>query len=352
MTKPFALSIAAAACCLAWCSPVCAQSNVTLFGLLDAGLRIDHTSSGTTRSLQSGVASGSRWGVRGTEDLGAGLKASFILEAGFQGDTGVATANGSSGTGFGRQAVLSLSEPTWGTLGLGRQYTPIFNLAAGKLDPLGFGMIGGLQNTQSLQNGVVARVSNALTYATPTWNGWRLDLLVAPGEELSSGRQHGGSLVYAQGPLLAGYAYHYSRGLASAAAPEQYRHEVGATYDFSVLKLFGSVGLNRTSGPATTKVDRINPAIALSVPVLGTGSVIAQWQASFDRTALNADSRQVSLALDYFLSKRTDVYTGVALTTNAATAAVGITDATNLIAGTVAAGSDPRSLQLGLRHRF
>ncbi len=60
-----------------------AQTSVVLYGIADGDLRLDHTGIGTLKSIGSGASSGSRWGLRGTEDLGGGLKASFNLEQGF-----------------------------------------------------------------------------------------------------------------------------------------------------------------------------------------------------------------------------------------------------------------------------
>src|ERR1700761_1615160 len=104
-----------------------AQSSVTLYGIIDEG--INYTSNvqtaGTPRrsgnhlyNLSSGVLQGSRWGLRGTEDLGGGLKAIFVLENGFDTNTGKL---GQGGLLFGRQAFVGLSS-NYGSITLGRQY--------------------------------------------------------------------------------------------------------------------------------------------------------------------------------------------------------------------------------------
>ncbi|BCG01396.1 porin (plasmid) [Paraburkholderia sp. PGU19] len=102
-----------------------AQSSVTLYGLLDAGITYANkvaTSTGHDSLVKygDGVASGSRWGLRGTEDLGGGLKAIFVLESGFS------TGDGTSGQGgalFGRQAFVGLAKDGIGSLTFGRQYS-------------------------------------------------------------------------------------------------------------------------------------------------------------------------------------------------------------------------------------
>lgn len=103
--------------------------NVTLYGLVDTGIeRLDNTSSGGSITRMPSIAgsAASRWGLRGSEDLGNGLKAVFTLESGFGLDTGETQQGGRA---FGRQAFVGLSGQ-WGTLSLGRQYSMLFPGAA------------------------------------------------------------------------------------------------------------------------------------------------------------------------------------------------------------------------------
>ena len=103
--------------------------NVTLYGLVDTGIeRLDNTSTGGSITRMPSIAgsAASRWGLRGSEDLGNGLKAVFTLESGFGLDTGETQQGGRA---FGRQAFVGLSGQ-WGTLSLGRQYSMLFPGAA------------------------------------------------------------------------------------------------------------------------------------------------------------------------------------------------------------------------------
>ncbi|MFC4623626.1 porin, partial [Comamonas nitrativorans] len=103
--------------------------NVTLYGLVDTGVeRLDNTSTGGSITRMPSIAgsAASRWGLRGSEDLGNGLKAVFTLESGFGLDTGETQQGGRA---FGRQAFVGLSGQ-WGTLSLGRQYSMLFPGAA------------------------------------------------------------------------------------------------------------------------------------------------------------------------------------------------------------------------------
>ncbi|HOI51319.1 MAG TPA: porin, partial [Azonexus sp.] len=115
-----------------------AQSNVQIYGVVDVGYnRSSSSDTGALKSrnaLDSGLQSGSRIGFRGTEDLGNGLKASFVLEYGITADTGAGLS------GPARQSFLALSN-SYGTVAAGRQYTPQYELVS-KVDPFGAGTVG------------------------------------------------------------------------------------------------------------------------------------------------------------------------------------------------------------------
>jgi len=105
-----------------------AQSSVTLYGLIDAGLTYTNNQNGSHNfKMTSGAVNGSRWGLRGSEDLGGGLKAIFTLENGFSIANGTL---GQQGREFGRQAFVGLSSNQFGTVTLGR---PIKNKSINKL---------------------------------------------------------------------------------------------------------------------------------------------------------------------------------------------------------------------------
>ncbi len=112
-----------------------AQSNVTVYGLVDASIA-NEKNGGTLAAtrLDSGSQSGSRLGFKGTEDLGNGLKANFVLEAGFNLDDGTSA----QGALFGRQAYVGLSGD-FGAFNLGRQKAPMYDVMD-KLDPFHIGM--------------------------------------------------------------------------------------------------------------------------------------------------------------------------------------------------------------------
>jgi len=105
-----------------------AQSSVTLYGVIDTSIAWVHGNDGQANNswqMLSGNLQGSRWGLKGAEDLGGGLKAIFQLENGFDPGTGHLNQGGRM---FGRQAFVGLQSDQYGTLTLGRQYDPLVDL--------------------------------------------------------------------------------------------------------------------------------------------------------------------------------------------------------------------------------
>ena len=116
-----------------------AQSSVTLFGIADAAVRqVKNGSAGSQKQLASGSNATSRWGLRGVEDLGGGLKAGFHLESQINFDTGTADAN----KFWGRRATVSLMG-NFGEVRMGRDYTPTaYNTFADEFGIVGVGSRG------------------------------------------------------------------------------------------------------------------------------------------------------------------------------------------------------------------
>lgn len=104
--------------------------TVQLFGVVDASIEYAKGSQSVVR-MREGQQAASRWGLRGIEDLGGGTKANFLVESGFNIDTG--TEFFGNGRLFGRQSWMGLSNETWGEIRLGRQYTPSFYASCGSI---------------------------------------------------------------------------------------------------------------------------------------------------------------------------------------------------------------------------
>lgn len=137
-----------------------AQSSVTLYGVVDTGVEyVSNVGAGGHGLARMTTLTGtvpSRWGLRGTEDLGGGLKSLFVLESGFAPDSGVSNQGGRL---FGRQALVGLSGP-WGQVAFGRQYTMLF-WAMLDQDILGPNVFGSGSLDSYIPN---ARADNAISY--------------------------------------------------------------------------------------------------------------------------------------------------------------------------------------------
>jgi predicted porin len=196
-----------------------AQSNVTVYGIVDAAMVYSSNQGGKSNFYErSGNLAASRIGFRGTEDLGGGLNALFVLENGFNVDDGAMSA---ANTLFNRQAYVGLNSKEHGSVLVGRQYTPYY-LSVGPVGPTTAltgatgahpGDIDGLDTT--------IRVSNALTYMSPVFGGVQLSAQYGFGEtagSTSTGNTFSAGLKYEMDALRIGLGYLKLRNGANLAA--------------------------------------------------------------------------------------------------------------------------------------
>ncbi len=320
-----------------------AQSSVTLYGKIDIELASKKTTDATGATVDKGAKldsqglSGNRWGLKGTEDLGGGLKTVFQLEQGFNIDDGSASA---AALQFRRQAYVGFNG-NFGTVTFGRQYTPVDNLL-GSIDPqgnvvssvyagvLGYNLTGG-----ELSGG---RVDNSIFYQSPTFNGFNAQAMYGLGENktatTSSTYYAGIGLSYAAVPFGVQFA---ADQLTAAAGGSTKTWWLGAQYDLSVAKLF--VALNG----GTTVTDDTDKTYALGATFPITAALSGQVAYAHGTTKMNGATNEgtnkgFGAILDYSLSKRTDVYAEFRnLTTTAAGATADATD---------------KRFGIGLRHAF
>lgn len=173
-----------------------AQNSVTLYGRIDNGIAfVDHASGEDDLvTLRHGL-SNSRFGFKGTEDLGGGLKAIFQLENGFNESTG---ALGNGGRMFGRQAIVGLSGDSWGKVTLGRQYDPLVDLIQPLTADNTFSSVtatpGDIDNYDNS-----LRVSSSVKYLSPVWNGLQAEAMYGFGNvagAMGQGATYSGALTY------------------------------------------------------------------------------------------------------------------------------------------------------------
>ncbi len=337
-----------------------AQTQVQIYGIIDAAIVSEHGGMASpSTKITSGAASASRIGFRGTEDLGGGLSAIFNLETGAKIDTGELDA---SNTIFNRQAWVGLKGHA-GQVALGRQYTP-FHLALVAFDPFGTGTAGTSKNLFP-DSGTNVRTSNTITYKSPKVRGFDGELAYSVGEqsEASTGRQFGGAIGYADGPLALRVAYNSKNSdvAATATAPAISRALgrntlLAAAYQFGLFKLHAIYGIDKgyNSAPVTNlnayaarptpSLDSRDILLGLSA-LLGPGKLMLSAQHKDDRTGFNQDANAWGVGYMYDLSRRTSLYGAYGHISNQNGA--GYTVANNTESGTGNTGYN-----LGIRHTF
>lgn len=330
------------------CAPSMAQSSSTIYGVVDLGfVRESGGPNGTSASrLTSGVASGSRLGFRGHEDLGGGLSAFYALEMGLLADTG-GLAQG--GLAFGRQATVGI-HGNFGSIALGRQYTPVA-LIQTETDPFVTGLAGDSANLISAGGASGNnRMDNTLRYTYKASSGLMADAVYGFGEvagDSSAKRQYGGALGYVAGPAYAKLGYHSVNDATGKAGRLTF---LGATYDFGFAMAHFNYVVNKGSAVfGIVNQDSRDMLLGISVPY-GLGKFMASYIRKDDRTIANFDASQWAVGYMYFLSKRTTLYTSIARIDNNASA----TSKTGFyrVGNATEQGLGSRAFNFGIRHAF
>lgn len=311
-----------------------AQTNVTIYGIVDAGLvRESGGPDGNVTALGGGVASGSRLGFRGKEDLGGGLSANFLLESGFNSDTG-SLAQG--GLLFGRQLYVGLSGK-FGAMRLGRQYSPYYLALRDVADPFTAGLAGRAGNIMATNT----RVNNMVNYITPSFGGFFADLAYGLGEvagDAQKSRTIGAAIGYEHGPAKIKLAHHQ---LNNATATDRTKNTLlAARYKFTLAE--GSIGYAVNKG--IDAADSRDFILGGSIP-FGPSRLLGSYIRRDDRTANNRDAHQWAVGYFYGLSKRTDLYLAYARIGNDNGAEFKVGNSTDT-------GTGDKAFNLGVRHTF
>lgn len=279
-----------------------AQSSVTLYGIADIWLgRVDNGTT-TTTQLESGGVSTSRWGMKGSEDLGGGLKANYKLEAAVGLDTGAST-------GFSRESWVGLSGG-FGEVRLGK-VSSAFNDIEGAAGPVfGSGPFGpmGLAFESDFQE--TGRPTNTIYYAAPSMGGFNAAVSYSLDEKALAGSEVVSlGLSYEAGPLYVSAGYQ-SEQATTAGAQKIGITQVNATYDLGSVKLLAALGNVKNSyGVAGDDVSEW--LVGVDVPVSSALTLSAGYASSTRSFAPGvADDKKTafSIGAGYSLSKRTTVY--------------------------------------------
>jgi predicted porin len=327
-------------------SAAMAQSSVTLYGIADVFVGQKSTGTGAAKLKQTVVDSdgmlNSRWGLRGSENLGGGLKAEFQLESLFNISTGAVTQVTTvpavvNPQLFSSQAWVGLNGG-FGNIKLGRQVSPFHSFVGitnNLYDATAFSTTGTTWGMGNLPN-YVGRFDNAISYESPVFGGVSGKVAYGFGEDktvaLSASKNTSLNLKYAAGPILAGYSYQKQSPVAPASALTY--NMIGGAYDLGVARLVGGINFAK-SNVAEDKEWQIG----VNVP-LGAFSVAAGYANS--RGKLNGATGNkgtgAALLTTYELSKRTRLYAGYRKTTTKN--------------ATGATTNEASTLGLGIVHRF
>ena len=333
-----------------------ATSSVAIYGIADACLARADLGATSVKYLNSGCLYGSRWGLRGTEDLGGGLRAGFQLEAGITIDNGLQAQGGRA---FGRKALVNLGGP-WGSIEAGRDYAPAFYLVQ-PVDPMGLG-IGTASSTiwTGAASTGAARNDNVINLLSPTWNGVSVRVQAAAGEGGTTARKAMGALVmYRSAATIAGVSH--TRVANANDSADDSATTVGVRQDFGSFSLAALAQSGSWKG--TRAVAAPGSASALfsrsyrsfliggSLPVTATSVASISLKRYDDRTASNFDATQLSVNYVYSLSKRTDLYAGYSRLKNERASRYEISDATAAYSS-VSIGATTSLLATGIKHVF
>lgn len=284
-----------------------AQSSVTVYGIADIWFGSSKAGLNGVRQtvLESGGVSGSRFGFKGTEDLGGGLKANFLLEQGFSLDTGAAS---DSTKAFNRQAYVGLSGG-FGEVKLGNVYTAYDDISGATNSA--FDSVLAAATNVFVSNGYTANPNNNIYYATPSFGGFSGAVSYGLGENktttLSAANTTAFHAKYENGPIYAGVAYQRQKPQGSGASDKFTR--INGSYDFGVAKLLASYGnVKEDTGEKSNEYH-----IGVDVPLGGALTLSGGYATSKTKLAGVTQSKRsgYGIALAYGLSKRTTVYTGV-----------------------------------------
>ncbi|WGS44647.1 porin [Burkholderia sp. JSH-S8] len=366
-----------------------AQSSVTLYGLIDAGVSyVNHSKSGSGSDklfkYDDGVAQGSRWGLRGTEDLGGGLKAIFVLENGFSSGTG---ALGQGGAMFGRQAYVGLSTAQYGTVTFGRQYSFSTDILGANYSTGGNTVAGNYAyHVNDVDQLTSSRINNAVKFQSANYAGFTFGALYgfsnttnfagapAAGGTAGSSRAYSFGLNYANGPFSVGAAYTDIRFPSQSIAPngssnfnlnlanvqtgnvrDLRTYGVGGRYVWgpaTVWALWTRTQFSTVSGTGGTFYNAYETGVKYAItPALSAAAGYTYTNAT--QSGNSAHWNQGDLALDYALSKRTDVY-GLVIyqraSGNGVQAQIG--SSTSYFNTSGNGSSNQLAARVGIRHKF
>ncbi|KWI50086.1 porin [Burkholderia cepacia] len=369
-------------------SAAMAQSSVTLYGMLDSGIGYTSNINGHTRfGLDGGAVGSNKWGLKGDEDLGGGLKAVFKIENGFNIGTGGINGQGPIGSTrslFNRQAYVGIASDRYGTLRMGRQLDAVTEMVQGltgdAISASTFSTPGDVDNNDNTTN-----QNSAVKYISPVINGFQAEGAYSFGGvagAMGSGQSWSVAANYAQGGLTVAGGYFRAtnqgeNGWQNATAQPGFGTALGyPSSGYNGGNAFKSAGIAQVAtqyqiGPYTAGLRysnaqyqgnngqpsihfnvlgallqyQVTPALSLATGYTYVyGSAATPSQAAEGRTM--ASINQASLGAMYALSKRTSVY-AVGAYVHAQGAQASAADF-----GNTSSGGNQVQVNIGMHHSF
>lgn len=332
--KRTSVQLAAAMATLAVAASASAQSNVTLYGRLDVSMSQSsiESTTGASRSLTAVSSDGSRWGLRGSEDIGGGLKANFQVENGFLADTGAA---GQGGLLFGRQSWVGLSS-SMGEVRLGRNTISLDDLTW-LFDPFYAGGVGALWPLLPY----ISTVNNSVKYVSPWIGQLQLGAMISADEGVVGGGQRGLSAYYKGTPFELGFGYTILKNPNPTLAGDTKQLYLSGAWKFDGgHRIVASTFQRDDVGAQKLTVTNVGGNLSL-----GGGDL----RISLIKTTQGDEStKQSSIGYWYPMTKRTFVYGALTSQDNSNNRK----PAMNPGPITMTNGDDFKTAQIGVRHNF
>jgi len=299
-----------------------AQSAVNLYGIVDlwvgqvslkdgAGNKINGPKLNTL-SMESGGVNGSRWGLKGEEDLGGGLKAVFKLEQGFPADDGTAAVGDTAAaTAFNRQAYVGVAGG-FGTVTIGNVWSAMDDVVGASNS--GFdsalsasALVLAVNHGNGNVGGYNGLPRNAFKYVSPSFGGFSGGFTYSLDETTAAkANQTDFSLSYAAGPIAANFAYEIQGDQGTAPGADIKLTALNGSYDLGVAKLLASYGQAKDGSAKSTDFQ-----FGADVPLSSALTLSAGYAQSKDNAAAGNQKRTgFGVAAAYGLSKRTTAYGG------------------------------------------
>jgi predicted porin len=343
--------------------------NVTLFGRIDVGVehvtKANAAGDSLTRVNNGGILP-SIWGMKGSEDLGGGLKAVFNLESDFSGDTGGSRGLGNISTAFGRQANVGVSGG-FGTILLGRQYSPAI-LAELGVDPRGYKESYSMLLPYALNqappgndatgsnNGLGIFTSNLISYSG---SFGPVNVLAGYGLGEVAGSSDADTLAFGAngkfGPVTVAGSFQRIRGGAANGFAKTERYGLGAAFGFgiaTVKALYARATEDAVSGLSSAEIETDNFGIGVDLAWMPNNTAtIAYYRGETKNSSAETDTLVISN--DYALSKRSTLYAQIVLVDDKTPVGSAVSNARNQITG----GGTPQGQKseifgIGIKHDF